>query len=303
MVAKKPRIVIIGAGMAGLTAANKLYTMVGFKDSFELTLVEGGSRIGGRINTSEFGGDQIEMGATWIHGIGGSPVHKIAQEIGALESEKPWECMDGSSEDPTRFTTVAEGGLELDGTAVVEPVSGLFKKLMDYAQGKLVEEGGDSANESLNYSQIAEKALKTCIEGQSDLDAEITLDFEDYGRLALDMEEDEEEYDVQWCLVGQFLNAGIIDVQAMKHMMASLWKPGKGLYVKELDQNHFLFQFYHEIDIKRVINRSPWTFERKQLIFERLKVGDNPRSIPLNQLDLWIQIHDLQHGFPTERTL
>uniref|UniRef100_A0A803NGM7 Amine oxidase domain-containing protein n=1 Tax=Cannabis sativa TaxID=3483 RepID=A0A803NGM7_CANSA len=164
MVAKKPRIVIIGAGMAGLTAANKLYTTVGFKDSFELTLVEGGSRIGGRINTSEFGGDQIEMGATWIHGIGGSPVHKIAQEIGALESEKPWECMDGSSEDPTRFTTVAEGGLELDGTAVVEPVSGLFKKLMDYAQGKLVEEGDDSANESLNYSQIAEKALKTCIE-------------------------------------------------------------------------------------------------------------------------------------------
>ncbi|KAM6583423.1 hypothetical protein CsatB_010425 [Cannabis sativa] len=164
MVAKKPRIVIIGAGMAGLTAANKLYTTVGFKDSFELTLVEGGSRIGGRINTSEFGGDQIEMGATWIHGIGGSPVHKIAQEIGALESEKPWECMDGSSEDPTRFTTVAEGGLELDGTALVEPVSGLFKKLMDYAQGKLVEEGDDSANESLNYSQIAEKALKTCIE-------------------------------------------------------------------------------------------------------------------------------------------
>ncbi|KAM1125301.1 hypothetical protein ACFX2B_040114 [Malus domestica] len=38
-------------------------------------------RIGGRINTSEFGGDRIEMGATWIHGIGGSPVHKIAQEI------------------------------------------------------------------------------------------------------------------------------------------------------------------------------------------------------------------------------
>ncbi|KAM1240461.1 hypothetical protein ACFX2J_045778 [Malus domestica] len=54
-------------------------------------------RIGGRINTSEFGGDRIEMGATWIHGIGGSPVHKIAQEINALESAHPWECMDGSS--------------------------------------------------------------------------------------------------------------------------------------------------------------------------------------------------------------
>ena len=93
--------------MAGLTAANKLYTATGFKDSFELCVVEGGTRIGGRINTSEFGGDRIEMGATWIHGIGGSPVHKIAQEIHALESDQPWECMDGVSEEPSQPTTIA----------------------------------------------------------------------------------------------------------------------------------------------------------------------------------------------------
>lgn len=132
MVVKKPRIVIIGAGMAGLTAANKLYTSPGSKESFELCVVEGGNRIGGRINTSEFGGDRIEMGATWIHGIGGSPVHKIAQETNSLESEQPWECMDGFLEDPV---TIAEGGYWLD-QSLVEPVSSLFKRLMNFAQGK-----------------------------------------------------------------------------------------------------------------------------------------------------------------------
>ncbi|KAK1354896.1 putative polyamine oxidase 5 [Heracleum sosnowskyi] len=109
MVVKKPRIVIIGAGMAGLTAANKLYTAQKDGEAFELCVFEGGSRIGGRINTSEFGGDRIEMGATWIHGIGNSPVYKIAQEIDALQSEQPWECMDGFLDDPV---TIAEGGLE-----------------------------------------------------------------------------------------------------------------------------------------------------------------------------------------------
>ncbi|KAA8534841.1 hypothetical protein F0562_029943 [Nyssa sinensis] len=113
MVAKKPRIVIIGAGMAGLTAANKLYTSA--KELFELFVVEGGTRIGGRINTSEFCGDRIEMGATWIHGIGGSPVHKIAQEINSLESDQPWECMDGFLDDPI---TIAEGGYELNPSLV-----------------------------------------------------------------------------------------------------------------------------------------------------------------------------------------
>uniref|UniRef100_A0A2N9EC80 Amine oxidase domain-containing protein n=1 Tax=Fagus sylvatica TaxID=28930 RepID=A0A2N9EC80_FAGSY len=156
MVAKKPSIVIIGAGMAGLTAANKLYTATGFKDSFELCIVEGGTRIGGRINTSEFGGDRIEMGATWIHGIGGSPVHKIAQEIHALESEQPWECMDGISEEPSHPTTIAEGGFELN-PSIVEPMTTLYKSLMGYAQGKLVE---DTAASCEGVGEIAAKAYK-----------------------------------------------------------------------------------------------------------------------------------------------
>ncbi|XP_028751428.1 probable polyamine oxidase 5 [Neltuma alba] len=138
MVARKARIVIIGAGMAGLTAANKLYTAPGSRDMFELCVVEGGPRIGGRINTSEFGGDRIEMGATWIHGIGGSPIYKIAQENHSLESDQPWECMDGSSNDNP--TTVAEGGFKVE-PSVVDSITNLFNDLMDCAanNGKLPE--------------------------------------------------------------------------------------------------------------------------------------------------------------------
>ncbi|KAI3754190.1 hypothetical protein L1987_53968 [Smallanthus sonchifolius] len=132
MVVKKPRIAIIGAGMAGLTAANKLYKSMGLKGGIELCVIEGGNRIGGRIKTSEFGGDRVEMGATWIHGIGGSPVHKIAQEINSMESDKPWECMDGFLDDPI---TIAENGYVLN-PSLVDPVSKLFKNLMDVAQGK-----------------------------------------------------------------------------------------------------------------------------------------------------------------------
>ncbi|KAF8051792.1 hypothetical protein N665_1665s0009 [Sinapis alba] len=127
---KKPRIVIIGAGMAGLTAANKLYTHS--NNTFDLSVVEGGSRIGGRINTSEFSSEKIEMGATWIHGIGGSPVYRIAKEIGSLVSDEPWECMDSTVD---KATTFAEGGFEVD-PSIVEPISGLFNALMELAQGK-----------------------------------------------------------------------------------------------------------------------------------------------------------------------
>ncbi|KAF5935211.1 hypothetical protein HYC85_026340 [Camellia sinensis] len=153
MVVKKPRIVIVGAGVAGLTAANKLYTTQGSSESFELCVVEGGTRIGGRINTSEFGGDRIEMGATWIHGIGGSPIHKIAQEINSLDSDQPWERMDGFLDDPL---TVAEGGYELN-PSLVKPVTNFFNKLMEFAQGKVIEDG--LSKEEIGHFKLASKGF------------------------------------------------------------------------------------------------------------------------------------------------
>lgn len=144
----KPRIVIIGAGMAGLAAANKLYTSTHSKQLLDLTVVEGGSRIGGRINSSEFCGDGIEQGATWIHGIEGSPIYKIAQEGNLLHSPRPWEWMDGN-EISHHPITVAEGGHEL-GPSCVGPISGLFKNLMDFIHGKAVDEDG-SISEILKH--------------------------------------------------------------------------------------------------------------------------------------------------------
>lgn len=146
--------------MAGLTAANKLYTSTSSKDLFELCVVEGGTRIGGRINTSEFGGDRIEMGATWIHGIGGSPIHKIAQETNSLHSDQPWECMDGNMDNEA--ITIAEGGFQIH-PSIVDPITRLFKNLMDYSQGKKkkLTEGtskGELELESYYYYKLASKA-------------------------------------------------------------------------------------------------------------------------------------------------
>ncbi|KAL9242015.1 hypothetical protein vseg_016062 [Gypsophila vaccaria] len=136
MVVKRPKVVVIGAGMAGVTAAHRLYTTPGVKESFDLCVVEGGGRIGGRINSREFGGDGIEMGATWIHGIGGSPIYEIAQKIKSLESEGCWECMDGLHEDRVAMAeTRAEGGFVV-ATEIVESVSSVFEGLMSFAQGK-----------------------------------------------------------------------------------------------------------------------------------------------------------------------
>lgn len=76
-----------------------------------------------------------------------------------------------------------------------------------------------------------------------------------------------------------------------------------GVYIKELETNLFLFQFYHEVDVRRVMERCPWSFNRRALLVRRLKDGENPRSVELNTIDLWVQVYDLKIGFMYEKLI
>ena len=86
----------------------------------------------------------------------------------------------------------------------------------------------------------------------------------------------------------------------MQNTLASIWRPVKGLCIKEIQPNLFLFQFYHKLDIKRVIDNGPWTFNDHMLLVKRLKPGDQPRKIDLFHANFWVQLHDLPVGFMSE---
>lgn len=67
------RIIVIGAGLAGLTAADELH-----RRGFDVTVVEARHRVGGRCHTV----DGVDMGAHWIHGTEGNPVTALARRLG-----------------------------------------------------------------------------------------------------------------------------------------------------------------------------------------------------------------------------
>ena len=65
------KVAIIGAGIAGLSAANHLIEN-GIKD---IVVIEARDRIGGRIHTVKHNGRPLELGAQWIHG--GCPANSV----------------------------------------------------------------------------------------------------------------------------------------------------------------------------------------------------------------------------------
>ena len=125
-VAASGRVIIIGAGMAGLAAARKL------RDAgLAVTLLEARNRIGGRVWTSRVWPDiAVDMGASWIHGLEGNPLTVLAKQAGArlhvtdYEQARVWDWSGAVVEpdfaqaedvmnDATRLADGAPGDLSL----------------------------------------------------------------------------------------------------------------------------------------------------------------------------------------------
>ncbi|KAK6149692.1 hypothetical protein DH2020_017217 [Rehmannia glutinosa] len=122
------------------------------------------------------------------------------------------------------------------------------------------------------------------------------------GGLLLDEGDDGiKTHDLRWCLVGRFLSDRQVNFTAMRNTMASVWRPVKGVFIKELGPNLFLFQFFHELDLSRVLSNGPWTFDNLLLIIKRLFIGEQPSKAELFHVELWTQVYYLPFGFMTEK--
>lgn len=74
----KEKVLVIGAGAAGLSAARQLHHL-----GYRVTVLEARDRIGGRVNTDTSFGCPIELGAMVVTGTQGNPVYALAQQLDA----------------------------------------------------------------------------------------------------------------------------------------------------------------------------------------------------------------------------
>lgn len=104
-----------------------------------------------------------------------------------------------------------------------------------------------------------------------------------------------------FCLVGRFLTDKNVHFAAMHNTLATLWRPIKGVSIRDLGSQIFLFQFFHEVDIQRVEKGGPWTFNKHLLLMKRLEPDEQLTTVPLIEMSIWVQLHELPIGFMFEK--
>ena len=98
------RVVVAGAGMAGLTVANALVHA-----GLECLILEARDRTGGRLHTVNLGGWPVDLGGSWIHTPIGNPLTGFAELAGiARRPGNPLPEIVGLDRQEARLLTATE---------------------------------------------------------------------------------------------------------------------------------------------------------------------------------------------------
>lgn len=138
--------IVVGAGVAGLTAA-RLLSDAGRR----VVVLEARERVGGRVHTERVDGLVTDLGASWIHGIEGSPVYAAARALGLRTVEF---TVGGYQPDGRPIAYFDPNGVRLDEAAVRRFADDV--RAVDAVLGALIPASDPTAS----YLDVAEAALE-----------------------------------------------------------------------------------------------------------------------------------------------
>ena len=104
------------------------------------------------------------------------------------------------------------------------------------------------------------------------------------------------------CAVLKVLTHRSISLDALRKNLRMMWKPKKGVQLSEIEDDIFLVEFEDEKDKRRVIDMSPWSYEKQLVHIQDFEVKLTLKEIELKWSPFWIQMFILPLKSRTRET-
>lgn len=65
----------------------------------------------------------------------------------------------------------------------------------------------------------------------------------------------------KFSLVRRCLTDSVIHFPSLYNTKVDLWHPIRGIYIADLGEKRYLFQFFNDVDKNRVLLEAPWFFQ------------------------------------------
>lgn len=104
-------------------------------------------------------------------------------------------------------------------------------------------------------------------------------------------------------LVARFLTDKPIRCFAMQQVLASVWRPVRGVRIIDATFGKYLFEFPMQKEALRILEEGPWSFDNRSLLLKLLKDGESLVDVVLDRIQLWVQIFNLPFGYTSNMVL
>ena len=78
----------------------------------------------------------------------------------------------------------------------------------------------------------------------------------------------------------------------MSTVMVSTCLPVCGVTIKDMGEGRFLFRFYYELELLRILDNGPWSYNQSPLILSRIQNNEIPQQEKLDTTVYWVQAYN-----------
>lgn len=103
--------------------------------------------------------------------------------------------------------------------------------------------------------------------------------------------------------MAKVLSPKAINREAYRQQMPHILQADRRMDIEARGDNTFVFEFHSLRDWNRALKEGPWKFSQNLLIFKEPTSWNSPRSMLFEEINIWVQLHNIPLDFMHEELL